>query len=264
MRNGSSSCFSRLTLNKRNHFVDTAKITGPFTKGFWGITRGTPDKMINGQKTRKPGQRQRSGGRGKGVWQGADESDRQHFTGREVEGLIEATKGSRNEALDRCLLLLMFRQGLRVSEACRMKLDQVDGESRVLHVARLKAGLSTTQPLRGDELRAIAGWLKERARMKPTGSTFFVSEQEPVAPFNRQLGPPKKRHRCVPAPACPSAHAASRLRLCSCRSRRGHPAHSGLFGPPEYSAHGQVYCHQPGRVRKAVAIKADMIASIIL
>ena len=58
-----------------------------------------------------------------------------------------------------------------------MKLDQVDTESRVLHVARLKAGLSTTQPLRGDELRAIAGWLKERARMKPTGKTFFISEQ---------------------------------------------------------------------------------------
>ena len=44
----------------------------------------------------------------------------------------------------------MFRQGLRVSEACRMKLDQVDTESRVLHFARLKAGLSTAQPLRGD------------------------------------------------------------------------------------------------------------------
>ena len=27
-----------------------------------------------------------------------------------------------------------------------MKLDQVDTESRVLHVARLKTGLSTTQP----------------------------------------------------------------------------------------------------------------------
>jgi type 1 fimbriae regulatory protein FimB len=44
-----------------------------------------------------------------------------------------------------------------------------------LHVRRLKGGLSTTQPLRGDELRAIAAWMKERARMKPTGKTFFVS-----------------------------------------------------------------------------------------
>jgi type 1 fimbriae regulatory protein FimB len=108
---------------------------------------------------------------------GRDFRDRQHLTPREVERLIEATRGSRNEARDRCLLLLMFRHGLRVSEACRLKLDQVDTESRVLHIARLKHGLSTTQPLRGDELRAIGVWLKERARMKPTSKTFFVSEQ---------------------------------------------------------------------------------------
>jgi type 1 fimbriae regulatory protein FimB len=74
-------------------------------------------------------------------------------------------------------LFLMFRHGLRVSEACRLKLDQVDVKSRVLHIARLKNGLSTTQPLRGDELRAIRAWLKERARMRPAGKSFFVSEQ---------------------------------------------------------------------------------------
>jgi type 1 fimbriae regulatory protein FimB len=51
------------------------------------------------------------------------------------------------------------------------------GKSRVLHVAPLKSGLSTTRPLRGDELRAISAWLKERARMKPTGKAFFASEQ---------------------------------------------------------------------------------------
>jgi type 1 fimbriae regulatory protein FimB len=67
-----------------------------------------------------------------------------------VERLIEATKGSRNEVRDRCLVRLMFRHGLRVSEACRMKLDRVDTERRVLHLARSKAGLSTAQPLRGD------------------------------------------------------------------------------------------------------------------
>ena len=96
-------------------------------------------------------------------------SERKHLTSREVERLIEATKGGRNEIRDRCLLLLVFRHGLRVSEACGMKLDQVDTESRVLHVARLKGGLSTTQPLRSDEMRAISAWLKERARMKPIG-----------------------------------------------------------------------------------------------
>lgn len=76
--------------------------------------------------------------------------DRKHLVSTEVEKLMDMAKGSRNAARDRCLLLLMFRHGLRVSEACGLTLGQVDVESRVLHVTRLKAGLSTTHPLRGD------------------------------------------------------------------------------------------------------------------
>ena len=58
-------------------------------------------------------------------------SDRKHLVSAEVDKLLAATKGSRNEVRDRCLLLLMFRHGLRVSEACGLKLSQVDTESRV-------------------------------------------------------------------------------------------------------------------------------------
>jgi type 1 fimbriae regulatory protein FimB len=53
----------------------------------------------------------------------------------------------------------MFRHGLRVSEACGLVLVQVDIESRILHVARLKGGLFTTHPLRGVAIRAIKAWL---------------------------------------------------------------------------------------------------------
>jgi type 1 fimbriae regulatory protein FimB len=108
---------------------------------------------------------------------GRRNAGRDYLTGLEVGKLIAATRGSRNEARDRCLLLLMFRHGLRVSEACRLKLEQVDTKGKVLHVARLKRGLSTSQPLRGDELKAIGAWFKQRARMQPTGKMFFVSEQ---------------------------------------------------------------------------------------
>jgi type 1 fimbriae regulatory protein FimB len=104
-------------------------------------------------------------------------SDRKHLTTLEVDRLLAAAKGSRNEARDRCLLLLMFRHGLRVSEACGLRLSHVDTESRVLHVARLKKGLSTTHPLRADELRAIKAWLKEREQMQPEADAFFVSER---------------------------------------------------------------------------------------
>ena len=104
-------------------------------------------------------------------------SARKYLTSSEVHKLLDATQGTRNETRDRCLLLLMFRHGLRVSEACGLVLSQVDRESRVLHVERLKAGLSTTHPLRGDELKAIKAWLATRARMKPKTDAFFLSER---------------------------------------------------------------------------------------
>jgi type 1 fimbriae regulatory protein FimB len=91
--------------------------------------------------------------------------DRKHLVSAEHEKLLAAVKGTRHEARDRCLLLLMFRHGLRVSEACGPRLSQVDTDSRVLHVTRLKDGLSTTHPLGGDELRAIKKWLAARAKM---------------------------------------------------------------------------------------------------
>jgi type 1 fimbriae regulatory protein FimB len=110
--------------------------------------------------------------------------DRKHLVSAEVGKLLEAAKGSRNAARDHCLLLLMFRHGLRVSEACGLTLSHVDIDSCVLHVTRLKAGLSTTHPLRGDELRAIKTWLAVRAKMQPETDAFFVSERR--GPLSRK------------------------------------------------------------------------------
>ena len=73
-------------------------------------------------------------------------NERKHLSGREFERLLEAVKGSRNETRVRYLVLLM-------------------------------RGLSTTDPLRGDKIRAIKAWLVERARMKAPGRTFFLSEK---------------------------------------------------------------------------------------
>jgi integrase len=84
---------------------------------------------MRGRKTRKTGA---AGGREN------EDSGRKHLTGGEVEKLLDAAQGGRNGTRDRCLLLLMFRHGLRVSEACRLTLDQVDTESRVLHVRRFQ------------------------------------------------------------------------------------------------------------------------------
>jgi integrase len=59
---------------------------------------------MRGRKTAKTGRQ--PGGREK-------DSGRKHLTRLGVEKLIDAAKGSRNGTRDRCLLLLMFRHGLR-------------------------------------------------------------------------------------------------------------------------------------------------------
>ncbi len=138
--------------------------------------------------------------------------DRKHLVSAEVDKLITATKDTRHETRDRCLLLLMFRHGLRVSEACGLMLSQVDIESRVLHVKRLKDGLSTTHPLRGDEIRAIKAWLADRARMKPDTDAFFISERRSplsrktawlmIRDYGRRAGLPVEAHPHMLRHAC--------------------------------------------------------------
>src|SRR5437667_1702132 len=109
-------------------------------------------------------------------------SDRKHLVSAEVQKLLDATKGRRHADRDKCLLLLMFRHGLRVSEACGLQLSQVDTVSRVLHVKRLKEGLSTTHPLRGDEIRAI--------KLAPFGRTIRLARRTPWYPHYIRDIPP--------------------------------------------------------------------------
>lgn len=115
--------------------------------------------------------------------QRAPEGERKHLTLLEVDRLLAATKENPRTGLrDRCLILLMFRHGLRVTEACAMRVDQVDLESKILQVQRLKGGLSTTQPLRTEEIRLLKGWMAERERWlrqwrKPDGLSAAPDRQ---------------------------------------------------------------------------------------
>ena len=83
---------------------------------------------------------------------------REHLTSQEVAKLLAASKDkslSRNPERDYCLLLLMARHGLRVSEAINLRLSDVDLQAKVMHVKRLKNGVSTTHPLYNGEVKAI-------------------------------------------------------------------------------------------------------------
>jgi integrase len=82
------------------------------------------------------------------------ERSRAYLTPDEVQKLLEASRKegfSRNPERDYCLFLLMFRHGLRFSEACQLKVTDIDLKEKRIHINRLKKGEETRQPLYNGE-----------------------------------------------------------------------------------------------------------------
>src|SRR5450756_2353707 len=74
---------------------------------------------------------------------------------------------------DGTLILVAYRHGLRASEACDLRWEQIDWNSATLHVRRVKSGKPSTHPIRGDELRS----LRKLQREAPKSPFVFVSER---------------------------------------------------------------------------------------
>ena len=63
---------------------------------------------------------------------------REYLTTHEVESLIKAAKEGRHGHRDATMILIMYRHGLRVSEAVTLKWTDIDFKSGVVGVRRAK------------------------------------------------------------------------------------------------------------------------------
>jgi len=105
-----------------------------------------------------------------------DQRSREYLTPAEIDKLIAAAKTSRYPQRDATMILVIYRHGLRATEACDLEWSQVDLDSASLHVRRAKNGKPAVHPIRGDELRQL-----RQLRRDTSGPYVFTSERG--APF---------------------------------------------------------------------------------
>jgi type 1 fimbriae regulatory protein FimB len=92
----------------------------------------------------------------------AHERIRDYLTVDEFRALVKSTKRSRYRWRNTAMLLLLFYHGLRASEVCHLRRQDVDLQHGRIWIRRVKGSLSTEQPLLAEELRALKRYLPQR------------------------------------------------------------------------------------------------------
>jgi type 1 fimbriae regulatory protein FimB len=103
-----------------------------------------------------------------------------HLEPTEVLSVLRAAKAK--GAREWAMVVLAYKHGMRASEVCNLRLDDVDMKNGSIIVERLKGSLRTSQALtehRGEpllnEFKALREWLRQRP---DDGSDFLFTSQK--------------------------------------------------------------------------------------
>ena len=105
---------------------------------------------------------------------------RGHLTASEIDKLFKALKVNRHGERDWLIGLLIYRHGLRVSEACDLRWDDIDLPKRTITIRRLKGSTDSVHYLERDE---VAGLKRLQREQEPKAAYVFVNERG--QPFGR-------------------------------------------------------------------------------
>ncbi len=116
-----------------------------------------------------------------------------YMTQEEVSKFFDLVKNKR----DRALFAVIYHYGLRVNEACRMQLNDLDLGRGKIFIHRSKGSISGEKPLWRDTKKVLRAYLKARI---PKGQAFFTGREGPLLKrrvqqlFNHYLHKAKLEH----------------------------------------------------------------------
>jgi len=141
--------------------------------------------------------------------QNKDYRSREHLTPEEMERLIDAAQlRGRHPIRDQALFLMMFRHGLRVSEAIELQWEAVMIPTKQIYVSRMKGSKASTHPLQDDEIEILQDlrseypesrylFPAERAEhLSPHAVTMLLKRCADLAELEIKVHPHMLRHSC--------------------------------------------------------------------
>ena len=79
----------------------------------------------------------------------------------EIDALLDAAKASSKSARNLALVLVMYRHGLRATEALAMQWQDINFKAQEIYIRRCKGSVSGAAPLWRDELKALSNYRKK-------------------------------------------------------------------------------------------------------
>jgi site-specific recombinase XerD len=108
---------------------------------------------------------------------------REHLTEAEMDKLLAALKRNRHGHRDWLIGLVTYRHGLRVSEACDLRWDDIDLRKRAIIVRRLKGSTDSVHYLERDELNGLKLLHRQQRADGIRAAYVFINERD--QPFGR-------------------------------------------------------------------------------
>jgi site-specific recombinase XerD len=108
---------------------------------------------------------------------------REHLTEAEMDKLLGILKRNRHGHRDWLVGLVIYRHGLRVSEACDLRWDDIDLPKRTIIVRRLKGSTDSVHYLERDEVNGLKLLHRLQQAAGTNGAYVFINERG--QPFGR-------------------------------------------------------------------------------